>query len=119
MSPEIISYIPFIDLQEVDGKGFSNNSEMSNIGLCDIEKAMEKFRLFFNPPFPSCCSSGSYLQTLGSLEAENQMLLLKIRIAWNLNGTRPVLCVIWPTGRRIIIHIKSCAAAADLKMIRV
>lgn len=46
VSPEIISHIPFIDLQEMEGKGFSNNLEMSHIGLSDIEKVVEKFRLF-------------------------------------------------------------------------
>lgn len=93
VSPEIISYIPFIDLQGMNGKGFGNNSELSHIDLCDIEKAVEKIILFFNPPFSSCCSSDCYLQNLGSLEAETQMLLFKIRIAWSLNGTKPVLCV--------------------------
>lgn len=32
-------HIPFIDLKEMEGKGLSKNSEMSHIGLCDMEKS--------------------------------------------------------------------------------
>lgn len=83
LKPYLISLYPFHWFAGSGRHGLHQylKYEMRHIGLCDIEKTVEEIRLFFNPHFPSCCSSGYNLQNLGSLEAEAQVLLLKIRLA--------------------------------------